>query len=106
MTGTGLTQTISGDIVRLDITPTVLPPGESQWLTDPKFFQVGVIVPVFADGKYGAPQTLIAPFGASLRIPVQLAGIRRLWYSINPEVSLSVVATWQVAPNIPDPNWC
>jgi len=103
---TGVTAPLPGDLVSLEITPTTLPPGESQWLTDPKLYQIGVIVPVFADGKYGAPQTLIVPFGSSLRIPVQLSGIRRFYYSLLPGVSISVIATYQTGANIEKPEWC
>ena len=104
--GTGLLPVQSGDIVQVEVFPVTLPPGSDQWLTDPKLYQVGILVPIFQDGAYGAPQSLIAPFGVNFRIPVQIANVRRFYYFFNPLVSCQIRLTVQTGANQPNAEWC
>lgn len=106
LTGIGVTSPLPGDVVELAITPTALPAGQEKWLTEPKLFSLGILIPVFSDGAYGTPLTLISPFGTPLRIPVSLAGIRRFYYFLYPEVSATLSVKWQVAPNKEYAEWC
>jgi hypothetical protein len=104
--GVGLLPAQSGDIVQVEVIPQTLPPGSDQWLTDPKLYQIGILNPIFQDGAYGAPQTLIAPFGSSFRLPVSIANVRRFYYFFNPLVSVSIRLTVQTGANIAPQQWC
>jgi hypothetical protein len=104
--GVGLLPAQSGDIVQVEVIPVTLPPGSDQWLTDPKLYQIGIINPIFQDGAYGAPQTLIAPFGSTFRLPVSIANVRRFYYFFNPLVSVTIRLTVQTGANTPTQGWC
>lgn len=106
LSGVGQTPPLPGDVVELLVTPIGLPVGQEQWLTDPKLFSLGILIPIFEDGAYGSPLTLIAPFGNSLRLPVSLAGIRRFYWFLYPNVTVSMTVKWQTGANVENSGWC